>query len=236
MAASGSAWPAAWRGRGAAVRSRRATPPSRRRRSPSSSVRRQGAPSTADVTARRGRTPGRATCAALGRLDILVNNAGINIRKPPETTRVAEWHTVMDTNLTGAFLCSQAAYPEMKAAGGGKIINIGSMMSIFGAPLRVGLCREQGRHRAAHQGAGHRLGRGQHPGQRGAAGLDRHRPDRARAPQVAGLHERCWRARRPAAGACPTIWPGSRCSWPAPASDFVTGTAIPGRRRLFGQG
>ena len=46
---------------------------------------------------------------------------------------LAEWKEVIDTNLTSAFVCSQAVYPAMKAAGGGKIINIGSMLSIFGA-------------------------------------------------------------------------------------------------------
>jgi 2-deoxy-D-gluconate 3-dehydrogenase len=44
-----------------------------------------------------------------------------------------EWRRVIDTNLTGAYLCSHAAYPHMKRAGGGKLINIGSMLSIFGA-------------------------------------------------------------------------------------------------------
>ncbi|HUK63833.1 MAG TPA: SDR family NAD(P)-dependent oxidoreductase, partial [Dongiaceae bacterium] len=68
-----------------------------------------------------------------GRLDILVNNAGINIRKPVQELALEEWHRVLDTNLTSAFLCSKAAYPAFKKAGGGKIINIGSMMSIFGA-------------------------------------------------------------------------------------------------------
>jgi len=68
-----------------------------------------------------------------GRLDILVNNAGINIRKPVQQLALNEWHKVMDVNLTSAFLCSRAAYPHMKAAGGGKIINNGSMMSLFGA-------------------------------------------------------------------------------------------------------
>jgi 2-deoxy-D-gluconate 3-dehydrogenase len=68
-----------------------------------------------------------------GRLDILVNNAGINIRKPPQELALQEWRQVMDTNLTSAFLCSRAAYPHMKRGGGGKIINIGSMMSLFGA-------------------------------------------------------------------------------------------------------
>jgi 2-deoxy-D-gluconate 3-dehydrogenase len=68
----------------------------------------------------------------LGRLDILVNNAGISIRKVPQDYTLAEWHQVMDTNLTSAFVASQAAYPHLKRAGRGKVVNIGSMMSIFG--------------------------------------------------------------------------------------------------------
>jgi 2-deoxy-D-gluconate 3-dehydrogenase len=52
----------------------------------------------------------------LGRIDILVNNAGISIRKPPQTLDLAEWNSVIQTNLTSAFLCSQAVYPAMKAA------------------------------------------------------------------------------------------------------------------------
>ena len=74
------------------------------------------------------------TASRCGRIDILVNNAGINIRKPAHDLALDEWRQVMDINLTGAFLCSRAAHPHMKRAGGGKIINIGSMMSIFGAP------------------------------------------------------------------------------------------------------
>ena len=69
-----------------------------------------------------------------GRIDILVNNAGINIRKRPEDLAESEWHTVLDTNLTSAFLCSRACHPHMRAAGGGKILNNGSMMSLFAAP------------------------------------------------------------------------------------------------------
>ena len=69
----------------------------------------------------------------LGRLDILVNNAGMNIRKRPEEYTLDEWKLVLDTNLTSAFVAAQAAYPHMQRAGGGKIVNIGSMMSIFGA-------------------------------------------------------------------------------------------------------
>ena len=68
-----------------------------------------------------------------GRIDILVNNAGINIRKPAHELPLEEWQQVIDTNLTSAFVCSKAVHPQMKRAGGGKIINIGSMLSIFGA-------------------------------------------------------------------------------------------------------
>ena len=74
------------------------------------------------------------TVRKCGRLDILVNNAGINIRKPAQELALDEWRQVMDTNLTSAFLCSRSAYPHMKKIGGGKIINIGSMLSLFGAP------------------------------------------------------------------------------------------------------
>lgn len=68
-----------------------------------------------------------------GRLDILVNNAGMNIRGVPQELKLADWHKVIATNLTSAFLCSNAAYPLMKKNGGGKVINIGSMLSLFGA-------------------------------------------------------------------------------------------------------
>lgn len=74
-----------------------------------------------------------ATVARHRRLDILVNNSGMNIRGPAQDLATADWRKVLDTNLTGAFLCARAAYPHMKQAGGGKIINIGSMMSIFGS-------------------------------------------------------------------------------------------------------
>ena len=72
------------------------------------------------------------TVKAFGGLDILVANAGINIRKPPQDYAAAEWHQIMDTNLTSVFQCCQAAYPEMKKRGGGKIVTIGSMTSLFG--------------------------------------------------------------------------------------------------------
>ncbi|MFL6647819.1 MAG: SDR family NAD(P)-dependent oxidoreductase [Sulfurifustaceae bacterium] len=73
-----------------------------------------------------------AVVERFGRIDILVNNAGINLRAPPQDLPVEDWHKVIETNLTGAFLCAKAVYPIMKKNGGGKIINIGSMLSIFG--------------------------------------------------------------------------------------------------------
>lgn len=69
---------------------------------------------------------------AFGRIDILVNNAGGNIRKMPQDYLIAEWDEVLNTNLRSAFLCSKAVYPAMKETGSGKVINIGSMTSIFG--------------------------------------------------------------------------------------------------------
>ena len=84
------------------------------------------------------------TVARFGRLDILVNNAGTSIRKPPESYTAAEWHTVLDTNLTGALFCSQAAHPIMRQAGGGKIINIGSMYSIFGTSYGAAYAASKG--------------------------------------------------------------------------------------------
>ena len=67
-----------------------------------------------------------------GRIDILVNNAGINIRKMPQDFEMSEWDKVMEVNLRGPFLCSHSVYSAMRNGGGGKIINIGSMTSIFG--------------------------------------------------------------------------------------------------------
>lgn len=73
-----------------------------------------------------------ATCVErFGGLDIVVNNSGVNVRKLPHELTLEEWQSVIDVNLTGVFLMSRAAHPEMVKRGGGKVINIGSMMSIF---------------------------------------------------------------------------------------------------------
>jgi 2-dehydro-3-deoxy-D-gluconate 5-dehydrogenase len=77
----------------------------------------------------------REASQAFGRIDILVNNAGISVVNWPQNHSLDEWQRVMNINLNGTFLCSREVYPHMKAGGGGKIINIGSMTSIFGASL-----------------------------------------------------------------------------------------------------
>ncbi len=74
-----------------------------------------------------------AATSEFGGVDILVNNAGIALRKAPQDYTLDEWNQVVDINLTGTFLCARQVYPLMKDAGGGKIINIGSMSSIFGS-------------------------------------------------------------------------------------------------------
>jgi len=84
------------------------------------------------------------TREACGRIDILVNNAGMNIRKPPHVLSLAEWRQVLDVNLTSAYLCSHAVHPALKVAGGGKIINIGSMLSIFGASFAPAYAASKG--------------------------------------------------------------------------------------------
>lgn len=74
-----------------------------------------------------------AAVSEFGVVEILVNNAGIGIRKPPQDYSLEEWQQVVGINLDGTFLCSREVYPLMKSAGGGKIINIGSMTSVFGS-------------------------------------------------------------------------------------------------------
>ena len=70
-----------------------------------------------------------------GKLNILINYAGTNIRKRPEEYELKEWTSIIDTNLVSMFTCSKAAFKHFKSINSGKIINIGSMHSLFGAPL-----------------------------------------------------------------------------------------------------
>jgi 2-dehydro-3-deoxy-D-gluconate 5-dehydrogenase len=165
--------------------------------------------------------------AEFGRLDILVNNAGTAIRKMPQDYSEEEWHQVMDTNLTSAFLCSQAAYAPMKQAGGGKMINIGSMMSLFGAPYATPYASSKGgivqmtRAMATAWAKDNIQVNAVLPGW-----IDTDLTRRARR-EVPGLHERV-QDRTPAGrwGTPPDL-AGIAAFLAGPASDFVTGTAIP---------
>jgi 2-dehydro-3-deoxy-D-gluconate 5-dehydrogenase len=183
---------------------------------------------TADVTDKAAvAAMTERTLRELGRIDILVNNAGINIRKPPQTLDIEEWERVIATNLTSAFLCSQAAYPAMKAAGGGKVINIGSMMSIFGASFAPAYAASKGgivqftRSCAVAWAPDNIQVNAVLPGW-----IDTDLTKRAR-QEIDGLHDRVL-ARTPAArwGAI-SDFAGIAVFLSCSASDFVTGTAIP---------
>jgi gluconate 5-dehydrogenase len=75
-----------------------------------------------------------ATLSQFGRIDVLINNAGISWGAPVEEMRLEDWNKVIETNLTGTFLCSQAVGKVMIRQGQGKIINISSVAGLGGAP------------------------------------------------------------------------------------------------------
>jgi 2-deoxy-D-gluconate 3-dehydrogenase len=75
----------------------------------------------------------KITLCALGAVNILVNNAGVSDGGLPQSVSEEVWDRVLDTNLKAAFFFSQAVFPALVEAGGGKIINIGSEYSIFGS-------------------------------------------------------------------------------------------------------
>ncbi|HYR34816.1 MAG TPA: glucose 1-dehydrogenase [Burkholderiales bacterium] len=163
----------------------------------------------------------------LGRLDILVNNAGINIRKRPEEYRLEEWHKVLESNLTSAFVASQAAYQHLLQAKGGKIVNIGSMMSLFGASFVAPYGASKGgivqltRALACAWAKDNIQVNAVLPGW-----IDTALTRRAR-EEVSGLHERVL-ARTPAGRwGAPEDLAGIAVFLCSAASDFITGTAIP---------
>jgi 2-deoxy-D-gluconate 3-dehydrogenase len=177
----------------------------------------------------------KAECGALiagtveryGRVDILVNNAGTSVRKLPQDLAEDEWHHVLDTNLSSAFFCSQAAYPEMVRAGGGKMINIGSMMSLFGAPYATAYAASKGgivqmtRAMATAWAKDNIQVNAVLPGW-----IDTDLTRGAR-QQVEGLHASVEKRTPHGRWGTPDDMAGIAAFLASPASDFVTGTAIP---------
>jgi len=185
-------------------------------------------PFKADVTS-------ETQCAAMvdaaigrfGRIDVLVNNAGINIRKPPQDLALEEWRQVLDTNLTSAFLCSKAVHAAMKAAGGGKIVNTGSMLSIFGVRFAPAYGASKGgivqltKSLAAAWAADNIQVNAVLPGW-----IDTALTVKAR-EQVPELHENVVRRTPAGRWGKPEDLAGVAVFLASAASDFITGTALP---------
>ncbi|MBP08925.1 MAG: 2-deoxy-D-gluconate 3-dehydrogenase [Acidiferrobacteraceae bacterium] len=168
-----------------------------------------------------------AVISDFGRVDVLVNNAGTNVRKQPEEYTLTEWQEVIETNLTSAFMLSQGVYPHMKSAGGGKIINIGSMMSIFGASFTVPYASSKGGIVQMTKGMACAWGKDNIQVNAVLPGwIDTELTRRGR-QQVEGLHERV-EARTPVGRwGIPGDLSGIAVFLASAASDFLTGTAIP---------
>lgn len=164
---------------------------------------------------------------AQGRLDIVVANAGMNIRKRPEAYTPEEWRRVQAVNLDGVFFTAQAAYPAMKRQGGGKIVTIGSMMSIFGLALVAAYAASKGgvvqmtKALAIAWAPDNIQVNAVLPGW-----IDTDLTRQARR-DIDGLHDKVV-ARTPAGRwGDPGDLAGLGVFLASPASDFVTGTAIP---------
>ena len=85
-----------------------------------------------------------AAAAAYGKIDILVNNAGCNVRKPALEVTWDDWNLVLDTNLRGTFFVAQAIARHMIPKGYGRIVNIGSVTSVFGYAGLSPYCASRG--------------------------------------------------------------------------------------------
>lgn len=86
----------------------------------------------------------QATIKRFGKIDILLNSAGINIRGSIESLSLADFNTVQQVNVTGSWLASREVLPVMKKNGYGRIINIGSMLSVTAIPERTPYATSKG--------------------------------------------------------------------------------------------
>ena len=82
----------------------------------------------------------QSVVSRFGRLDVLVNSAGVNIRHPVEEFPPAEFRQIIDTNLTGTWLCCRAVAPVLREHKRGSVINVGSALGAIGIPERSAYC------------------------------------------------------------------------------------------------
>src|SRR5262245_20305006 len=163
----------------------------------------------------------------LGGPDILIANAGINIRKAPQEYSLEEWHRIVDTNLTSVFTCCQTVYPEMQRRGGGKIVTIGSMASLFGFDMASIYAATKGgvvqltRSLAVAWAKDHIQVNCIVPGW-----IDTDLTRGAR-QVIGGLSERVVQGTPSGRWGNPDDLAGAAVFFSSPASDFVTGTALP---------
>ncbi|AMV40057.1 SDR family NAD(P)-dependent oxidoreductase [Planctomyces sp. SH-PL62] len=162
-----------------------------------------------------------------GRIDALFNNAGINIRKAPQDFTLDEWNQVMNANVTSAFLASKAVYPWMKRQGGGKIVNTGSMTSVFGSSFAAAYATSKGaivqltKSLALAWAADQIQVNAILPGW-----FDTEMTFAAR-EQIPGLHERVLSRIAVGRWAKPDDMAGAAVFLASRASDYITGVALP---------
>jgi len=169
----------------------------------------------------------RSAVERCGGLHILVNNAGINIRKPPHEVTLEEWRRVIDTNLTSAYLCSHAAYPHLKGAGGGKVINIGSMLSIFGAGFAPAYAASKGGIVQFTRACASAWAKDNIQVNAILPGWIDTELTRTAREQIPGLHDSVLKRTPAGRWGAMDDFGGIAVFLAASASDFVTGTAIP---------
>jgi len=162
-----------------------------------------------------------------GRIDILVNNAGISLTKPPELVTLDEWQNILNVNMTGAFLGSRSVYADMKRLGGGKIVNIGSMCSIFGGAFNVPYTASKGGILQLTRGLAVAWGKDNIQVNAILPGfIETALAQRAKA-KMPDFEENA-RARTPAGRwGQPSDFAGIAIFLCSPASNFISGTAIP---------
>ncbi len=167
------------------------------------------------------------TVERFGRLDILITNAGTNVRKAPEQYSLEEWTEVLDVNLRGTFACAQSAYPHLCRSGGGKIITIGSMTSIFGASFAAPYSASKGGTVQLTKALASAWAKDNIQVNAVLPGwIDTDLTKRARR-EVSGLEDRV-KARTPQGRwGTPEDLAGIAVFLASRASDFITGTAIP---------